>query len=110
MKVHLIKEQTIKNYSEDHASSISSFNRWLIELNKADWETINDIRNSFPTADPLGKGSNRVVFNIGGNNFRVICEYNFGKTQVHLYVNWIGTHAEYTKLCNKGKQYTIDKY
>ncbi len=110
MKVHLIIEQTVKNYAKNHASSISSFNRWLRRIDSADWETVNDIRKNFPSADPLGKGSDRVVFDVGGNNHRIICEYNFGKTRVHLYVNWIGSHAEYTQLCNRGEQYTIDKY
>lgn len=40
----------------------------------------------------------------------MICQYWFGASRVHLYVKWIGTHAEYTKLCNKDKQYTIDDY
>ena len=60
--------------------------------------------------DILGSGSNRVVFNIGGNNYRMICRYQFGISKVHLFVKWIGTHAEYTKLCNDGKQYDINGY
>ncbi|MCW9709208.1 type II toxin-antitoxin system HigB family toxin [Aliifodinibius sp. 1BSP15-2V2] len=75
-----------------------------------DWETANDIRVSFPTADLLGKGTNRVIFNVGGNNYRILCKYQFGKSMVHLFVLWIGTHAEYDKLCAEDKQYTIEKY
>ncbi len=110
MKVRLITEQTAKNYAANHASSISSFTEWISRVKNVDWETVNDIRESFPSADPLGKGSDRVVFDVGGNNYRIICEYNFGKTRVHLYINWIGTHAEYTELCNRGKQYDVDEY
>jgi len=40
----------------------------------------------------------------------MICKYHFGETKVHLFVKWIGTHANYTKLCNDGKQYEIDEY
>jgi len=29
---------------------------------------------------------------------------------IHFFVTWIGTHAEYTKICNQGMQYTIEKY
>ncbi|MDZ7660390.1 type II toxin-antitoxin system HigB family toxin [Fodinibius sp.] len=110
MKVHLIAEQTVNKYAKEHATSISSFNRWIRRLENAEWENANDIRKTFPSADPLGKGSDRVVFDVGGNKHRIICEYNFGKTRVHLYVNWIGTHAEYTELCNQGRQYTVDEY
>jgi mRNA interferase HigB len=70
----------------------------------------NEIVATFNSADILGKGSDRVVFNIGGNNYRLICKYHFGKTRIHLFVKWIGTHAEYSKLCNEGKQYEIDVY
>ncbi len=40
----------------------------------------------------------------------MICKYAFGEKQVHLFVLWIGTHAEYDKLCKKGEQYTINIY
>lgn len=69
-----------------------------------------EIVSTFNGADILGKGSGRVVFNIGGNNFRLICKYHFGNTRVHLFIKWIGTHAEYTKLCNEGKQYEVDVF
>ena len=57
-----------------------------------------------------GKGTNRLIFNVGGNEYRILCKYQFGKKMVHLFVLWIGTHAEYDKLCAEGKQYTIEKY
>ena len=57
-----------------------------------------------------GNGSNRVVFDVGGNNYRVICKYWFGITRVHLYVKWIGTHAEYDKICALRKQYNVNEY
>ena len=66
--------------------------------------------DTFGAADLLGNGSDRVVFNIAGNNYRMICKYHFGVNQVHLYVKWIGTHADYTELCKKNDQYTISVY
>lgn len=84
--------------------------RWLELINAADWENIHDCQNTFPSADLLGKGSDRIVFDVGGNHYRIICQYNFGKTMVHLYVNWIDTHDIYNELCKEGKQYTVDEY
>lgn len=107
MKVHLIRKETIENYSAAHAGSKSSFRAWLNVLKQADWEAPEDIQATFGSADLLGNGSNRVVFNIGGNNFRMICKYAFGDKNVHLFICWIGTHAEYTKLCSKAEQYTV---
>jgi len=35
----------------------------------------------------------------------LICKYHFGNTRVYLFIKWIGTHAEYTKICSEGKQF-----
>ena len=110
MKVHLIKKQSIEDYILKNARSKASFEIWLSILKRADWNEPNEIILTFNSADILGKSSNRVVFNIGGNNYRLICKYHFGKMKVHLFINWIGTHSEYTKLCKKGKQYDINAY
>lgn len=37
-------------------------------------------------------------------------KYAFGDTQVHLFICWIGTHAEYDRLCKAGEQYSISNY
>jgi mRNA interferase HigB len=110
MKVHLIKKQSIEDYVLKNARSKASFGIWLSIIKRVDWNQPNEIASTFNSADILGKDSNRVVFNIGGNNYRLICKYHFGNTRVHLFVKWIGTHAEYSKLCNSGKQYEIDAY
>ncbi len=110
MRVHLIKKQTIEEYVAGHASSKSSFENWVTGINHADWIDPDEIKQTFGSADLLGNSTNRVVFNVGGNNFRIICKYHFGITKVHLFVCWIGTHAEYNKLCEKSKQYTVNVY
>jgi mRNA interferase HigB len=107
MKVHLIKEQTIRNYVVGHAPGKSSFENWLTALKYTDWATPEDIRQTFGSVDLLGNGSDRVVFNIGGNNYRMICKYYFGTANIHLFIYWIGTHAEYDELCDNGEQFTV---
>lgn len=110
MKVHLIKESTIDRFTLDHARSKSSFDEWLKKLKTASWQSPADIRESYPALDFLGNGSDRVIFDIGGNNYRMICKYFFGPNRVHLSICWIGTHAEYTHLCKRGLQYSIYIY
>ena len=110
MKAHLIKKQSIEDYVLKNARSRASFEIWLSIIKRVDWNAPNEIATTFNSADILGKGSDRVVFNIGGNSFRLIGKYHFGNMRVHLFIKWIGTHAEYTKLCNEGKQYEIDVY
>jgi mRNA interferase HigB len=110
MKVHLIRRETIESYAVAHARSKSSFTIWLAAVKYADWNVPSDIQETFGAADLLGRGSNRVVFDIGGNNYRMICKYLFGEKQVHLFICWIGTHTEYDELCSTREQYTITNY
>lgn len=110
MKIRLVKKKTIAKYQIENSNSRSSFDQWIDKLRNANWKTTNEIKQTYGSADLLGKGSNRVVFNIGGNNYRMICKFHFGRIYVHLFINWIGTHAEYNKICNDELQYTINLY
>jgi len=112
MKVHLIKEKTITKYCRENARAYPSFRDWLEKIDAADWESPQHIVRYFghKRVDILGRGSRRVVFDIGGNEYRIICQYFFGKSMVHLYIQWIGTHAEYSKVCNSNLQYEISNY
>lgn len=110
MKVRLVKKQTLDNYARDNARSRSSLRICLTNLKFADWTQPDDMLATFGSADLLGHGSNRIVFDIGGNNYRMICKYHFGSTRVHLYIKWVGTHSEYDQLLRREDQYTIDIY
>lgn len=110
MKVRLIKIQTIRNYVSLNLRAKSPFEKWLEVLNTLSWNIPSDILKTFNHSDILGRGSNRVVFDIGGNKYRMICTYYFGRKNVHLYINWIGTHNEYDEICSQNNQYTISKY
>lgn len=110
MKVHLIKQTTIEAFVRHSARSRPSFALWLAKVKYADWTIPEDMQYTFASADLLGGGSNRVVFDIAGNTYRMICRYAFGEKQVHLFICWIGTHAQYDKLCKEEKQYSINLY
>ena len=110
MRVHLIKKQTLEDFSDLHPRSKASLEDWTEKLKLANWEQPGDIKQTYNTADLLGKSSNRVIFDIAGNNYRMICKFIFGLKQVHLFVCWLGTHAEYDKVCKAGNQFTINNY
>jgi len=110
MKVHLIKKQTLEDFAHRHPRSKTSLEDWTEKLKLADWEQPGDMKQTYNTADILGKSSSRVVFDIAGNNYRMICKYVFGIKQAHLFVCWMGTHTEYDKICKQGDQYTINLY
>jgi mRNA interferase HigB len=110
MRVRLIKRKSIEDFALQNARSRSSFRIWLALLKRADWAEPGDIAETYGSADLLGNGSNRVVFDIAGNNYRMICKYHFGITRLHLYIKWIGTHADYTELCDNNEQYKVNIY
>lgn len=120
MRIHLIKEPTVVDYANAHKGSKIPLEAWLEKVKTMEWETAADIPKTFGNADLLGRSSNRIVFNIGGNNYRMICKYAFGikrkkegskkRDEIHLWVCWIGTHREYDALSKGGQQYTIKMY
>jgi len=110
MRVHLIRKETIEDFARHNVQSRGPFGEWLTKIKHADWDEPADMQDTFSSADLLGNGSSRVVFDIGGNKYRMICKYAFGDKQVHLFVSWIGTHAEYDELCEDNEQYTVSKY
>ena len=110
MKVHLIRKETVEDFAKHNSKSRVPFKEWLTKIKYADWKNPNDIQDTFPSTDLLGSGSNRAVFDIGGNNYRMICKYAFGDRMVHLFICWIGTHAEYDVLCDDDEQYTVSIY
>jgi mRNA interferase HigB len=65
---------------------------WFTVTSEAEWQTFNDLRTTFPSADLVG---NCTVFNVGGNNYRLIARVLFGSHKV--YVLRVMTHAEYDR-------------
>jgi mRNA interferase HigB len=106
----LIKKQTLIDYALENAQSRIPLSAWVLKLKYANWETPLDIKDTYNSADLLGNGTDRVVFDFGGNNYRIICKYYFGEKDAHLFIYWIGTHKQYDVICNQNEQYTIKIY
>jgi mRNA interferase HigB len=103
MKVRLIRKASIETFIAQNARAKSSMHAFLELLKVADWEVPNDIKSTFGNrVDVICNGS-RLVFDSGGGAFRIICGVAFGKKSVFLFVKFIGTHAEYDKLCKAKK-------
>ncbi len=92
MKVIAIS--TLRSFWERQPDSGQPLKAWYDEAKHANWATPQDIRDHYASASFVG--SNRVVFNIKGNNYRLIVAiaYRFQA----IYIKFIGTHAEYDKV------------
>ncbi len=67
---------------------------WVRVVSSADWSRPTDIKAMFRSADTLA--NDRVVFNIGGNKYRLITAIHYRGRRV--FIRFIGTHAEYDKI------------
>ena len=67
---------------------------WYEEALKSLWRTPQDIKNQFRSASICG--NNRVVFNVGGNKYRLVVEVQYQAGIV--WVKFVGTHAEYDRI------------
>lgn len=67
---------------------------WFLEAKKAKWTKFSDIKATYRSAD--GVGSDRIIFNIHGNSYRLVVAVNYSAGIV--YIKFIGTHKEYDKI------------
>ena len=67
---------------------------WYRHVLRADWRSPADVKREFGTASVLRDG--RVVFNIGGNKYRLVVCINYPYRVV--YVRFFGTHAQYDRI------------
>jgi mRNA interferase HigB len=90
--MNIANYEAIRKFTKKHARARSSLNTWYQATLKAQWANFNDVKKTFRTADIYG---DCVVFDIGGNKYRLIAIINYEVGQV--YVNVVLTHAEYDK-------------
>lgn len=91
--MHLISVRTLVNYAREHVQAKNDLDAWAAEVKHAHWKTPMDIKEKYSSASFLC--DNRVVFNIHGNDFRLLVRVNYASETV--FVLFVGTHAEYDK-------------
>lgn len=91
--MRLLGRDKLDKFKRKHPQSRGPLNAWQQEVSDAKWLKWADIKQGFPAADWLGDG--RVVFNIKGNDYRLVVMVRFSNGIVA--VERIGTHAEYDR-------------
>ena len=94
-QVRIIARKTLRDFWEaGHADAEQPLKAWFAEVEKANWATMADIKARYAHASIVD--AERVVFNIGGNKYRLVAKLWFpGRT---VWVKFVGTHAEYDVL------------
>lgn len=92
--MNVISKKTLVLFFEKHPNAKSALEAWHAEARKAQWQTPDDIKKEYVSAFFLK--DNRVVFNIKGNDYRLIVHIDYTRHIVR--VKFVGTHAEYDKI------------
>ena len=79
-------------FIEKHPNSASPLQAWYKIVKNSNFKSFNDLKKTFNSVDQVGKFT---VFNVGGNNFRVIASIHFNRSKV--YIRHVLSHSEYDK-------------
>ena len=92
--MRVISRKMIKEFWEIHPDAEQQLRAWYTKTKFAKWKTSSDIKSDYRNASFVA--NNRVVFNIKGNNYRLIAaiNYEFGI----VYIRFVGTHNDYDKI------------
>lgn len=92
--MRIISRKALHEFSEKHPDCEQALEAWYHDTKRADWKTPADIKNVYRNASIVA--NNRVVFNIRGNQYRLVIaiQYQYGI----VYIRFIGTHSEYDKI------------
>ena len=91
--MRVISKKALRIFWSIHPEAEAALTNWYKVVSKADFVSFNEIRQTFPSADWV---NGQVIFNIGGNNYRLIAEIHFNARRV--YVRQVLTHADYSRL------------
>lgn len=90
----ILVKRTIHYYIARYPHAEKALQFWVAEFSKLNFSNFNEIKATYGNASITA--NNRVIFNIKGNDYRLIVSINF--VQQACYVIWFGTHKEYDKI------------
>lgn len=90
--MHIISRRMLREFWTTHPDSENALVRWFKIIQRNDFASFAALRATFPTADKIG---NLIVFNIGGNKYRLITSIHFNRNKV--YIRHILTHQDYDR-------------
>lgn len=98
--MRIIARRTLREFVEqraghkDHTALKAALDAWFSEVSKARWATTADVKRLYATASIVT--ADRIVFNIKGNDYRLVVAVDFEKAIV--WIKWLGTHEAYDRI------------
>ena len=92
--MRIIAKKILKEFWEKHSDCEQQLKSWYREASNAEWKNPNEIISEYPSVSIIS--SNRIVFNIKGNNYRLVIKINYDYQIV--WIRFIGTHSKYDRI------------
>ena len=92
--MRIIAKSTLVAYYTKNPQAKAALEDWYEKTKEAEWNCFADIKRTFNSVDSVG--NKRYVFNIKGNDFRLVVLIKF--TVSHVLIRFVGTHEEYNKI------------
>ncbi len=92
--VRIIARRALREFWERNADAEQPLRAWYHDVLKADWKSPADVKRVYATASIVRE--NRLVFNIGGNKYRLVVAVNY-RYRI-CYVRFVGTHKAYDRI------------
>jgi mRNA interferase HigB len=92
--MHIISRKPLREFSKKHPQAKAPLDAWFAEVSHAQWTCFAEVKAKFASADVVA--GNRVIFNIGGNKYRLVVTIAYKTHKV--FVRFVGTHAEYDTI------------
>ena len=89
--MRIIAKRTLRVYWEKNRRAEQPLKAWYAIAAKAEWSSPADVKTVYGTASIVG--NDRVVFNIGGNRYRLVVRFDYARRIG--FVRFVGTHTEY---------------
>ncbi len=93
-RVRVIARRTLREFWERHPDAEGPLRAWFHDVERADWRRPADLKRTYANASVVS--AQRIVFNIGGNKYRLIVAVNYAYRI--CYVRFVGTHREYDRV------------
>ena len=90
--MRIVTRKRLEAFWEKHPNAKTSLMLWITRITDTKSQNLVELHQIFPSADLVG---NFTVFNIGGNNYRLIAYIDY-KAQI-VFIRSVLTHAEYDK-------------
>jgi mRNA interferase HigB len=92
--MNIIARGSVDYYVSRYPKAKTAMLTWYKEFSKKRFKTFNELKGMYGNASIVE--NNRVVFNIKGNDYRLVVMVNFRKQAA--YIIWFGSHADYEKI------------